>query len=185
MEFDGLLVFSTGSFPLAAFALAVVIVGLVLRLLRRRPSSSTKTISSRKLEKHPWLLQFPPSRRHTLADLKLNKDSPGPHLTPSPDILYKHALPSTRTANWDQKNLFTPTGFSTEDIRALGRFPDYSVLTGTRYPQPYGAHFDINKAIFRPFRPFRWTYHQTMGKSCTRYWRARMGHLLTTITSLL
>lgn len=164
MEFDNLLVFGTGPFPLAACALALVILGLVLRLLSTRTSSSAKRISSRTLEKNPWILQFPPSQRHTLADLKLNNASTGPYLTPSPENLYKHAVPSTRTADMDQKNLFTPTGFSTEDIRALGRFPDYSVLTGTRYPQPYGDHFDINKAIFRPFRPFRWTYHQTMGK---------------------
>lgn len=185
MEFDDLLVFGTGSFPLAACVLAVVIVGFVLRLLSTRPSSSTKRISSRTLEKNPWILQFPPSRRHTLANLKLHKASTGPYLTPPPETLYKCAVSSTRTADMDQKNLFTPTGFSTEDIRALGRFPDYSVLSGTRNPQPYGDHFDINKAIFRPFRPFRWTYHQTMGESSTKERQDYSGPLLTAITSLL
>lgn len=164
MALDDLLVFGTRPLPLAACALAVIIIGFVLRLTKKRSSSSAKPISSSTLEKNPWILQFPPSRRHTLADLKL-KGSSGPYLTPSPDALYQRAVPSTKTADWDQDNLFTPTGFSTEDIRALGRFPDYSVLTGTRYPQPYGDHFDINKAIFRPFRPFRWNYHQTMGRS--------------------
>lgn len=57
--------------------------------------------------------------------------------------------------------MYTPTGFSTRDIRALGRFPDYAKLSGIRYPTPY-VDFDVTKARFRPFRPFRWNYHQTM-----------------------
>lgn len=113
------------------------------------------------------MLQFPPPRRHALADLKL-KASTAPYLVPAPDVLRRRAVPSTRTADWDADDWYTPTGFSTQDIRALGRFPDYSVLTGVRYPQPYGPQFDINKAMFRPFRPFRWSYHQTMGKPQTR-----------------
>lgn len=164
MALDDILLFGTSPLHLAAYVLlAATIIGLALRLTKSTTKSSVKTVSSSTLEKNLWMLQFPPSRRHTLAEVKL-KGSAGPYLAPTADVLYQRAIPSTKTANWNQDNLFTPTGFSTEDIRALGRFPDYSVLTGTRYPQPYGAHFDINKAIFRPFRPFRWNYHQTMGK---------------------
>lgn len=148
--------------PLAACALVLAVLGLVLRLARRGTRSSPKDASGT-VEKYPWVLQFPPSRRHTLVDLKL-KGSAGPYLVPTPDVLRRRALTSTKAPDWDADDLFTPTGFSTQDIRALGRFPDYSVLTGVRYPQPYGPQFDINKAIFRPFRPFRWNYHQTMGK---------------------
>ena len=62
-------------------------------------------------------------------------------------------------------NLYTPMGFSAQDIRKLGRFPDYATLSGVPNPIPTGPNWDINKATFRPFRPFRWGYHQHMGKS--------------------
>jgi hypothetical protein len=59
--------------------------------------------------------------------------------------------------------MFTPCGFSTDDIKALGDFPDYATLSGVPLPRPY-PEFDIKKAIPRPYRPFRWAYHQTMCK---------------------
>ena len=58
---------------------------------------------------------------------------------------------------------YTPTGFSTLDVRALGRFPDYAALSGVRLPHPVDAAWDISRAVFRPYRPFRWRYHQHMG----------------------
>jgi hypothetical protein len=70
------------------------------------------------------------------------------------------------TANYETApdNLFTPTGFSVGDVQSLGRFPDYEVLSGVPLPEAYKG-FDIDKAIPRPYRPFRWAYHQTMCKS--------------------
>ncbi|GAP89381.2 putative alpha- -mannosyltransferase [Rosellinia necatrix] len=59
----------------------------------------------------------------------------------------------------DSKYVFS--GFSIREIKALGEFPDYSVLSGVPMPNPYPA-FDINRAKPRPYRPFRWPYHQTM-----------------------
>ncbi|KAF3479701.1 uncharacterized protein GIQ15_06677 [Arthroderma uncinatum] len=66
---------------------------------------------------------------------------------------------------------YTPTGFSTEDIKALGDFPDYATLSGVPLPEPY-PEFDIAKAIPRPYRPFRWNYHQTMSlaRLDTNWW---------------
>lgn len=58
----------------------------------------------------------------------------------------------------------TPTGVSIEEIYALGDFPDYALMGGIPLPNPY-REFDIAKAIARPYRPFRWAYHQTMCKS--------------------
>lgn len=152
--------------PAAACALVLLVLGLLIRLVQAKAAASPSPSknSNKPSDKYPWLLQFPPSRRHTLAELKL-KGSTGPYTTPAPEVLSRLAIPSTATPDFDKDNQFTPTGFSTQDLRALGRFPDYSVITGTRYPKPYGSHFDIKKAIFRPFRPFRWNYHQTMGKS--------------------
>lgn len=159
---DRLLFAGTGFVSLLACAFMLALLGLGFHLSRRQSVFQSKEATAT-IEKHPWALQFPPSRRHTLASLKL-KGSSGSYQNIPPEILRKRAVPSARTADWDQDDLYTPTGFSMQDIRALGRFPDYSVLTGVRYPSPYGPQFDINKAIFRPFRPFRWSYHQTMGK---------------------
>lgn len=159
---DGLLFAGTGFISHLACAFMLALLGLGFHLSRRKGVSPSKEATTT-VEKHPWALQFPPSRRHTLASLEL-KGSTGSYQNVPPEVLRKRAVPSACTADWDQDDLYTPTGFSTQDIRALGRFPDYSVLTGVRYPSPYGPQFDINKAIFRPFRPFRWSYHQTMGK---------------------
>jgi hypothetical protein len=66
---------------------------------------------------------------------------------------------------------YTPTGFSVEEVKALGDFPDYATLAGVDLPEPY-TDFDITKACARPYRPFRWAYHQTMSltKLETDWW---------------
>lgn len=56
---------------------------------------------------------------------------------------------------------FTPTGISIEEIDALQDFPDYAELSGVPLPKPY-EEFKIETALPRPYRPFRWVYHQTM-----------------------
>ena len=48
-----------------------------------------------------------------------------------------------------------------DEIKALGDFPDYEALSGVPLPEPY-KEFDIKTALPRPYRPFRWQYHQTM-----------------------
>ena len=47
------------------------------------------------------------------------------------------------------------------------RLPNYSKLTGFPCPKPI-HHFDIDSAKPRPYRPFRWGYHQTMCQSFRR-----------------
>jgi len=84
-------------------------------------------------------------------------------LTSSPPASEKVYLPMT-TSYLDAKTpMYTPCEFSTEEIKALGDFPDYATLSGVPLPRPY-HEFDINKALPRPYRPFRWAYHQTMSK---------------------
>lgn len=56
---------------------------------------------------------------------------------------------------------FTPTGISVDEIDALQDFPDYAELSGVPLPKPY-EEFKIETALPRPYRPFRWVYHQTM-----------------------
>lgn len=64
---------------------------------------------------------------------------------------YREASPST----------YTPMGISIGEVRALGDFPEYSKLSGVPLPKAY-AEFKLETAIPRPYRPFRWAYHQTM-----------------------
>ncbi len=64
---------------------------------------------------------------------------------------YREASPST----------YTPMGISIAEVKALGDFPEYSKLSGVPLPEPY-AEFNLETAIPRPYRPFRWAYHQTM-----------------------
>ncbi|KAL8946517.1 MAG: hypothetical protein Q9222_007103, partial [Ikaeria aurantiellina] len=56
---------------------------------------------------------------------------------------------------------FTPMGVSLSEVAALGDFPDYAELSGVPLPKPYTG-FKIETATPRPYRPFRWAYHQTM-----------------------
>ena len=56
---------------------------------------------------------------------------------------------------------YTPTEISIEEVRALGDFPNYAELSGVPLPQAYDQ-FKIERALPRPYRPFRWAYHQTM-----------------------
>lgn len=94
---------------------------------------------------------YPPSRR----DAVLN--------SADPRASEYQSLLSISSEALKESSRRTPTGFSDADIKAIGSFPDYAVLSGVPHPKPCPA-FDIHKAIFRPFRPFRWTYHQTMCK---------------------
>ncbi|KAF2735961.1 hypothetical protein EJ04DRAFT_542759 [Polyplosphaeria fusca] len=108
---------------------------------------------------------FPPSRRFTLADLHsklpsiLGKSRDA--LAASPPESRTACLPLTMSYLDAKKPLFTPCEFSTDEIKALGDFPDYAALSGIPLPRPY-HEFDIKKARARPYRPFRWAYHQTM-----------------------
>ncbi|KAF1995517.1 hypothetical protein P154DRAFT_538765 [Amniculicola lignicola CBS 123094] len=108
---------------------------------------------------------FPPSRRFTLSEIQSNLPStlgkPRETLAASPPDSRKACLPHTMSYLEAKTPMFTPTEFSTEEIKALGDFPDYATLSGVPLPRPY-HEFDIKKALPRPYRPFRWNYHQTM-----------------------
>ncbi len=112
-----------------------------------------------------YKVQFPPSRRRAIAAGSIEGTHEVRDLLkgPSPTQIQLETcqLPTTRAADIGKDGQYTPTGFSTEDIKALGTFPDYSALSGVPHPKPCSG-FDINTATFRPFRPFRFAYHQTM-----------------------
>jgi hypothetical protein len=116
---------------------------------------------------------FPPSRRDVLpklaetASVANRKILIGPE--PTKEFLRDQSLPTTRSYDLDNDTpKYTPTGFSTEEIKAMGDFPDYSILSGVPLPEAYEG-FDPTKALPRPYRPFRWAYHQTMCKYPSRY----------------
>lgn len=105
---------------------------------------------------------FPPSRRQALGEIpglasKLGKTTE--QLVASPEK--KECVPLTTELCDASKSMYTPCEFSVQEIEALGDFPDYATLSGVPLPQPY-KEFDIKKAKPRPYRPFRWAYHQTM-----------------------
>ena len=148
--------------------------------LRRRLSSSAATPPrSLSPEKKPasssepdYSTAYPPSRRFTLASV-------APHLLadlPHPDggILSltgeKKPLQAPLDVpfeEWDPK-AYTPTEFSKREIEMLGDFPDYATLSGVPLPMAYEG-FEIEKAKPRPYRPFRWAYHQTMCAYISRH----------------
>jgi hypothetical protein len=166
-----------------AFAISTAIVLLISKkrreiVLRRLPlrrrissSASTPPRSLSPKEDRPsepdYRDAFPPSRRFTLAAAapSVVAKFPKPDGGILPGDGEKKPLQAPLDVpfeQWDPK-AFTPTEFSKEEIEALGNFPDYATLSGVPLPQPY-EEFVIEKAKPRPYRPFRWAYHQTMCK---------------------
>lgn len=102
---------------------------------------------------------YPPSQRHALPEISPGFGSDDVDLSVASKPLlrldedYRHANPST----------FNFTSFSVGEIRRLGDFPDYAKLSGVPLPEPLKS-FNVDKAMPRPYRPFRWAYHQTMCK---------------------
>lgn len=109
-----------------------------------------------------YLTTFPPSRRSSLAEARLS--SPVEAVTASPSDWTKRILPITASYLEASDESYTLCEFSIKEIKALGDFPDYTALSGVPLPQPY-PEFNIKKALPRPYRPFRWAYHQTMCKT--------------------
>jgi hypothetical protein len=148
-----------------------------LRLRGRRASSATTPPRSLSPDKKApvavpspteFIGSFPGSRREALARVM--------RMTPQSSSGNVVGLETERSMSSDMMMPYeanymdvdgskhTPTGFSVDEVKALGDFPDYAELSGVPLPEPY-SDFDINKALPRPYRPFRWSYHQTMCKS--------------------
>jgi hypothetical protein len=128
----------------------------------RSLSPGKKTVSSTEPN---YADTFPPSRRFTLAEIdiafKPNAESEEPEEL---DEAWRgHLVPINVPYMDADESCFLPCGFSVKEIKALGNFPDYATLSGVPLPNPY-LEFDIKKALPRPYRPFRWAYHQTMCK---------------------
>ncbi|KAJ6110503.1 hypothetical protein N7486_002738 [Penicillium sp. IBT 16267x] len=148
-------------------------------------ATAVYSILHRSSSKSLWSRISPRGRRDSTAKTPPRSISPekkNSHSAISPSS-YNHALPPSgvtfrrheideaevrqnmlpMTADYMKSpgNLYTPTGFSIDEVKALGDFPDYATLSGVPLPDSYPVH-DIEKAKPRPYRPFRWAYHQTM-----------------------
>lgn len=109
----------------------------------------------------PYKNVLPPQYRQTFSEALKGKV---PQVDEE-DVL-RNILPMTMDYQACQEDRYTPMGFSVQELRDLGDFPNYTVLSGVPMPQPY-HEFDIDKALPRPYRPFRWPYHQTMCMTST------------------
>lgn len=151
------------------FLLLFLTYAIYLYAAKRGSYEHTLFVKSRKrksrLIETQYLENFPPSRLHTLDLLPSNSssfsDRKSAAQTLTPSALQQNALSTTKTPTEHDEHLYTATGFRLGDIEAVGRFPDYNALSGVPHPKPW-PQFDIATASFRPYRPFRWGYHQTM-----------------------
>lgn len=112
---------------------------------------------------------FPPSQRETLSTVAESYASPIKERLQSGELddieFRKNIMPFEADYRECGPSMYTPTGFSIEEVKTLGDFPDYAELSGVPSPSPY-KEFQIETAVARPYRPFRWAYHQTM---CTAH----------------
>ena len=108
---------------------------------------------------------FPPSSRETLAEaaatLPLAQKEKLKGAEVNETEFKKNIIPWTANYLECGPSTYTPMEISIEEVKALGDFPNYAELSGVSLPDEY-KEFDIEKAKPRPYRPFRWAYHQTM-----------------------
>lgn len=137
---------------------------------RRIPISRTppRSLSPEKAVSPPIPLgfwdAFPPSCREALVAAA--RKSPGAqkrNLVKDVDqaTFENNLIPFTADFATCGPSTYTPTRLSTDEIKALGDFPDYAELSGVPLPEAYEG-FRIETAVPRPYRPLRWAYHQTM-----------------------
>lgn len=136
-------------FLLSSFALTHCARRISLKTIHSNALVKNGSGKRQEPEVYAFTKTFPPSRRDAMVN------------STDPCASKYRALLSTGPELPEKSIQRTPTGFSAADIHRVGSFPDYAVLSGVPHPKPCPS-FDIHKAVFRPFRPFRWTYHQTM-----------------------
>ena len=79
-------------------------------------------------------------------------------------VVTSHNVVSFNEDYWKANpSAYTPMGITIAEVKALGNFPNYAKLSGVPLPEAYKEH-KLETAIPRPYRPFRWAYHQTMCK---------------------
>ena len=143
-----------------------------LRLRGRKTSSSKTPPRSISPEKEPsnatlkaseYVNIFPPSQREVLKTLPL----PESQREALGDLNFDEKAFPKNIIGWEEdfrtcnESKYIASGFSVKEVKALGDFPDYAELSDVPLPEAY-IEFELDKALPRPYRPFRWPYHQTM-----------------------
>ncbi|KAI1341290.1 alpha-1,2-mannosyltransferase [Xylariaceae sp. FL0016] len=151
--------------------------GLVRRPSRPSTPNLEKQTASKPLASSAQDLAatLPPSQRHQLK--KMISTMPPHQREVMGDLSFDQARYERSLLRFGEDyrtadpSKYSFTGFSVREIKALGDFPDYSTISEVPMPEPY-PEFDITKAKPRPYRPFRWAYHQTMSltKLETDWW---------------
>ena len=95
---------------------------------------------------------MPPAQQKALGDLSFDRT-----------VFERSLLGFEEDYKTSDESKYIYSGFSVREVKALGDFPDYAAISEVPLPRPYEG-FDIDKAKPRPYRPFRWAYHQTMCK---------------------
>lgn len=110
-----------------------------------------------------YVTTFMPSQRDILKTLSLSE----PQREALGDLTFDEKTFTSNIMGWEEdfrtcdESKYVASGFSVKEVKALGDFPDYAELSGVPTPAPYET-FELDKAQPRPYRPFRWPYHQTM-----------------------
>lgn len=108
---------------------------------------------------------FPPSGREALVAIAQKLPEAQKRKLAAKDVdqttFENNLVPFTADFAMCGPSTYTPTRLSTDEIKALGDFPDYAELSGVPLPKAYEG-FRIETAVPRPYRPLRWAYHQTM-----------------------
>ncbi|CEI68435.1 hypothetical protein FVEN_g5405 [Fusarium venenatum] len=152
------------SLVLSLCAAACACLGLLVHTLVKRKNlnryvrlSSPSPEPVKKTASADYTNVYPPPQRHVLPEISPDFSPNNVDLSAAPRLLlrldqdYRYANPAA----------YNFTGFSVDEIKRLGAFPDYAKLSGVPLPTPL-KNFDLDAALPRPYRPFRWAYHQTM-----------------------
>ena len=145
---------------------------------RRTASSSTpprsltpeKKVPNNAPPPSPYRDIFPPSTRGNLPtwtkswkSLLTDRKKTYSETDGNDLVTPENVIPFEQDYREASNSTYTPMGITIGEVKALGDFPDYAKLSGVPLPAVYKEHI-LETAIPRPYRPFRWAYHQTMCK---------------------
>lgn len=158
----------SAQFILGSSAVLVCAIVLFFRFLSpewrsrssRSPAGTKIGILDTKSSQEAYVDVFPPSLRENLALIR-------PKIPETPKAGKVLDLETDYRTASPERLVFS--GFTVGEVKALGHFPDYATLSGVPLPEPLN-NFNIDTALPRPYRPFRWAYHQTMCKLHSRFY---------------
>jgi hypothetical protein len=150
---------------LSSFVSVPFVRGRKTSISKTPPRSVTPEKKAAPPASNDYKEMLPPSRRASLANCltPIQARKLSIHITPASPVKggCHQALETPLEEGGDYT--YTATEFTKEEVAELGDFPDYAELSGVPLPKVYEG-FNVETARPRPYRPFRWEYHQTMCK---------------------